>query len=304
MRWREWAYFAALCAIWGSTWAAIRVLVGDVPPLRAAAVRFVIAGVAALGWMLLRRKRMPRGAEWRAIATLSATMIAVPFGIIFWAEQTVASGTTALEYASLPLFISLIAPLVRGSVATPRRAVTAMCVGMGGLALLLESALRVNVHQAAGVLATLGAVGLSAWSTLLAKRTIAAKGIDLDPTMSSAWQFLFASVWLWAGSAMWERHLPSHWTGTAWAAEIFLSILGSVVTFSLYFRLLQRWEAYRVGVTQLSLPVVAVLEGALLLREPMTWQTIVAMAVILGSVAVVMRTGVSEDEPVSIHGEV
>jgi drug/metabolite transporter (DMT)-like permease len=304
MRWREWASFAALCGIWGSTWAAIRVLVVDVPPLRAAAVRFVIAGVVALAWMLAARKRMPRGDEWRAIAVLSVTMIGLPFGIIFWAEQTVASGTAALIYAALPLFISLMAPLVQGGVTPPRRALAAMCVGLGGLALLLEGALRVDRHQVAGTAAMLVSLGLSAWSTLYAKRTIAGKGTNLDPTMSAAWQFLFAAVWLGVGSAALERGQVGHWTGTAWAAELFLSVLGSVVTFSLYFRLLQRWEAYRVGATQLTLPVVAVVEGAVLLHEPLPWQMVVAMATILGSVAVVMRAGMRDEEPVSIRSEV
>ena len=47
--------FALLCAIWGSTWAAISVLVQDVPPLRSAAVRFLLAGVVLLVVVAIKR---------------------------------------------------------------------------------------------------------------------------------------------------------------------------------------------------------------------------------------------------------
>ncbi len=304
MRVREWAGLALLCTIWGSTWAAIRLLVGDVPPLRAAAVRFAIAGIVALLWMLLRRKRMPRGTEWVHVLVLSGGLIAIPFGIIFWAEQTVASGTTALIYATVPIFTAFLTPaLTRGDgvQAVPGRAMQAMIVGLGGIALLLQDAIHVSWRQMAGMVALLVAVALTAASTIYAKGTLAAKGSELHITMSSAWQFLFAAVWLGGLSLLLERGEPAHWSGEAIAAELFLSILGSVVSFTLYFWLLQRWEPYRLGVTQLLLPVVAVAEGALLLRERLQWQMVVAMVIIMGSVAFVIKARVQDEELVRMR---
>jgi len=301
---RQWAAFGILCVIWGSTWAAIRVLVGDVPPMRAAAVRFLIAGVVALVWMLIKRERMPCGTEWRALLLLSVAMIAAPFAIIFWAEQSVASGTTALVYSAVPVFISFLGPLVKGHVGeTPRRAVLAMTVGMGGIALLLQGAIRVSWAQTWGIVALLAAVAMSAWATIYAKTTLAAKGSELHAGMSSAWQFLLGAAWLEAASLLLEHGQPGAWTHEAVAAELFLSIVGSVVAFTLYYWLLKHWEPYKIGMMQLILPVVAVTEGALLLHERLQWQMAVAMVVILGSVAFVMRAQPVDDEPVTIQIE-
>jgi len=303
MRYREWAVFIALCLIWGSTWAVIRVLVGDVPPLQAAAVRFLLSGVMALVWMLIRRERWPRGAEWRAILLLSFAMIAAPYGIIFWAERTVSSGMTALVYASLPIFISFLSPLMarEGSVAVPRRAVQAMIFGVGGIALLLQSAISVSWGQTLGIVALLVGVALSAWSTIHAKSTLVGKGSDLHVTMSSGLQFLLASVWLEAASLVLERGQTAVWSREAIEAELFLSVFGSVVAFSLYYWLLRHWEPYRLSMMQLLFPLVAVTEGAILLHELLEWQMVVAGVVILGSVWFVMRARVEDEEPVTLR---
>ena len=56
------AGYIALCLIWGSTWLAIRVVVRDVPPLEAAALRFLAAGVLLLGMALAQKRPWPDGA--------------------------------------------------------------------------------------------------------------------------------------------------------------------------------------------------------------------------------------------------
>jgi drug/metabolite transporter (DMT)-like permease len=53
------AAFAALYVIWGSTYLAIRVVVASIPPLFAAGIRFVIAGVLLYLWALARGSKAP-----------------------------------------------------------------------------------------------------------------------------------------------------------------------------------------------------------------------------------------------------
>ena len=51
--------YVSLCLIWGSTWLAIRLVVRDVPPLEAAALRFLAAGALLLGMAALQKRRWP-----------------------------------------------------------------------------------------------------------------------------------------------------------------------------------------------------------------------------------------------------
>src|SRR6202171_5758940 len=96
--------YILLCLIWGSTWLAIRFLVHDVPPLKAAAIRFLIAAILLLSSILFRKTQWPRGArQWNAILVLSVTVMALPYGLLFWAEQYVPSGITAILFSAMPL---------------------------------------------------------------------------------------------------------------------------------------------------------------------------------------------------------
>src|SRR5678815_2144046 len=109
--------YALLCGIWGTTWLAIRVLVHEVPPLRAAAVRFIIgAALLALIIAIRRPGPPPTRREWRAILLLSCTMMALPFGLLFWAEQYVTSSMTAVLYSAAPLSVALLTPIMTGKV--------------------------------------------------------------------------------------------------------------------------------------------------------------------------------------------
>src|SRR6476620_9980140 len=88
--------YSALCLIWGSTWLAIRLVVRDVPPFLAAALRFLVAGALLLGMAVLQKRRWPADrAQWNAILVLSLTIMALPYGLLFWAERNVTSSMTA-----------------------------------------------------------------------------------------------------------------------------------------------------------------------------------------------------------------
>src|SRR5579864_9622939 len=96
---RHLAGYVALCLIWGSTWLAIRWVVRDVPPLEAAALRFVIAGALLLGMAVAQRRPWPAdGAQWNALIVLSFSIIALPYGLLFWAEQYVTSSMSAVLF--------------------------------------------------------------------------------------------------------------------------------------------------------------------------------------------------------------
>src|SRR5678815_1076206 len=118
--------YISLCLIWGSTWLAIRLVVRDVPPLEAAALRFLAAGLLLLGMAVLQKRRLPAdGTQWNALLVLSVTIMALPYGLLFWAEQHVTSSMTAVLYSAMPLAVSLFTPAMMHR-KVPQRAVYAM----------------------------------------------------------------------------------------------------------------------------------------------------------------------------------
>jgi drug/metabolite transporter (DMT)-like permease len=276
---------AAISLVWGSTWMAIRVLVIAVPPMHSASLRFLLASVILLPFILLKRARWPKGRGLGATFLLSLTMVAVPSALTFWSEERLSSGMTALIFGAMPLISAVLTPWMAGR-KVPRVAWQAMIAGLAGLALVLSGAILISLWQLAGALAVLAAVALYAGSSVYAREAL----IGVDPRTSTAIQFFLGGIWLAVGSATFERGRPSHWSEPAIAALVFLAVFASALTFTLYYWLLKKVEAYQLTSLQLIVPIIAVAEGCYFLHEAVPWTMLLGTAIVLGSVAYVMRS--------------
>src|SRR4051812_50088924 len=89
---RHWMAYAVLCGTWSTTWMAIRVLVSEVPPFRAAALRFAMASVLLLGLAAVRRAPWARSARGGGGGGgAGGPVMASPLGGGVWGGQGVAS---------------------------------------------------------------------------------------------------------------------------------------------------------------------------------------------------------------------
>ena len=137
MRARIVLVYVAIAFLWGSTWSVIRIGLEDLPPLRFAGVRMALAAALLAPFAL-------RGGAWRVllgeagprIALVGLFQIALPYGLMFVAQQWVPSGLAALLFATFPVWIALLARLVLpGERLTPAKLASA-AVGVAGIAVL------------------------------------------------------------------------------------------------------------------------------------------------------------------------
>jgi drug/metabolite transporter (DMT)-like permease len=246
--------------------------------MAAAAILFAI--------VLLRRIPFPRQAgAWRSFGLLGLTMIALPYGLLFWAERRITSGMAAVIYALLPLLVALLSPILLHT-SVPRRAVYAMTVAMGGIAYLFVD-LSASAWMLAGGFAVLAAVASNAWGTVYAK--MALKGIH--PLVSTAVQFLVGGVTLLLASAAVERGQLAGWSSSSLLATAYLVVFGSILAFTIYYWLLQTMPPYQLSSLNFIVPILAVLLGALLIHEAVPLRMILAMLAVLASVAMVLSAG-------------
>src|SRR5215813_4721281 len=106
-RWKTLLAFAIIDLVWGSTFLAIRIGVREVPPFLLAAIRFTIAGFVLYGWMIAKGERSPTPRQWISALLLASLIFLVDYGLVFWAEQRVPSGLTAVMLATIPVFMAL-----------------------------------------------------------------------------------------------------------------------------------------------------------------------------------------------------
>lgn len=281
---RQLAGYVALCLIWGTTWLGIRMVVRDVPPFEALALRLLAAGVLLLGVALVQKRRWPTdGGEWNAILILTLTIMALPYALLFWAEQYVTSSMSAVLYSASPLAVSLITPAMMHR-KVPRRAVYAMVMAFGGILILFYKNPSTNRMVIVGGAAVLASMLLTSWSIVYAKQRLH----DVDSVVATGLQSLLGSiVLLWATWAL-EAHRHAIWTKTAMIGLAYLTILGSATAFVIYYWLLKKLQPYQISTISLIIPLVAVLAG-LLAGEPIPLLMLLAVLVVLGSVWSVLR---------------
>src|ERR1700681_3187946 len=97
--WKPLLAFAIIYFVWGSTFLAIRIGVREVPPFLLAAMRFLVAGLVLYGWMIAQGERAPSARHWVSASILGILICVFDYGLVFWAEQRVPSGLTAVMMA-------------------------------------------------------------------------------------------------------------------------------------------------------------------------------------------------------------
>src|ERR1700748_3556728 len=136
--WKTLLAFAIIYFVWGSTFLAIRIGVHEVPPLLFAAMRFVVAGAVFFGWMLAKGERLPNGRQWVSVVVIALLIFVLDYGLLFWAEQRVASGIAAVMLAMTPAFMALAEIIFLRTQKLTVRLGLALLVGIGGVAVLMS----------------------------------------------------------------------------------------------------------------------------------------------------------------------
>ena len=280
--------FLLLTLIWGTTWAAIRIGLDGVPPFTGVAVRFAIAGTLLLALALALGVRLGRGrhekALWLANGILS---FCLSYPIIYWSEQHIPSGLAAVLFATNPLVVAALAHFLLAGERLTAAAVAGLVLGFAGVAVIFSDDLTLlggpQVRLAALVM--LGSPLVSAMSAVAIKRW----GSDVHPLSLSAVPMLIASVVMGAVALLVERHRPLVLDARSVGALVYLALLGSAVTFTVYYWLLARVAATRVALVSYLIPIVAVAVGAVLFDEPLRPRLLAGSALILAGVAIVSR---------------
>ena len=287
-RWKTLVAFAIIYLVWGSTFYAIRVGVHEVPPLLLAAVRFTIAGVVLITWAVAQGERLPSRREWAASAAVAVLIFVVDYGILFWAEERVPSGTAAVILATIPAFMALAEIIFLRTERLTLRLAAALLIGLAGVVVLVDPSLRMG----GAPVYTLGAAGLlvaaASWSgaSVLSKKL----ALPASKVMSAAAQMLVGGLSLCVVAAAAGEERGFNWGGVSaggWLALAYLIVAGSLVGFTAYTWLIHHQSPTKVGTYAYVNPVVAVVVGHSLGGEVLDLRTVLGTVLVLLSVVVI-----------------
>jgi drug/metabolite transporter (DMT)-like permease len=286
--WKILTAFAIIYFVWGSTYLAIRVGVLEMPPFLMAGIRFFLAGLVLFVWMRLTGVPSPTKREWRDAMILGALMFLMDYACLFWAEQRVPSGISAVILAAIPVCITLLEIVVLRTQKLTVRLAAGLAVGVAGVAVLMNpsSALGEAPLDRGGLIALI--VACWGWSigTIVTRRVALPK----SKPMGSAMQMLCGGTQLLLLAAVAGEFGSFHPRGisaAAWFSLFYLITAGSIVAFTAYVWLLHYESPTKVGTYAYVNPIVAVILGASLGGEAVGRRTVLAGFLILLSVAAI-----------------
>jgi len=279
---RDWAHLLLLAAVWSASFLFAEIALRGFEPLTIAAGRVGLGAVLLSGWMTVCRTALPLG-RWRAFLIMGLLNNAVPFTLIFRAQQEIDSGLAATLNATTPLFVAAIAAGLGMERLTGLRLV-ALVLGVAGVAIL------VGPEAWRGVGSTLmpeAAVLLAALSYaaagLLGRRALA----GLAPDAAACGMLLGSSVLLIPAAFIFERPWQADPSPGAIMAMLALAAFGTALAYGLYFRILKSAGATNLLLVTFLLPVGALILGVLLLGEQVGSRQLVGLTLILLALALI-----------------
>ncbi len=281
------AYFAlaAVCVIWGTTYLAIRIALESLPPFHLIALRYLLSGSILLGAAKIGGFRLPRGRELWYTALCGVICIGVGNGFLTLAELLIPSGLAALFYTTAPFWMVGMDALLPGGRRPLLSTVAGLFAGLLGVAFLVLPAARregFGGHTFSGfLLLELSAIG---WvlGALLQKR-VRTRAL---PFVSGAVQQLAAGLGMLLPAAVFEK-MPHAIFLRSELAVLYLICFGSIIGFSSFIYSMTHLPVAVVSIYTFVNPVVAILLGWLVFREPFGTHELIAMLIIFLGIALV-----------------
>jgi len=288
--------FTIASLIWGSTFFAITLELGEVPPAVSVVYRFALASLTLFAFCLLRGDKLHlpwRVQRWTLLQGFFT--FGLSYVCTYNSEQYVVSALVAVLFALMVFWTPICARLAFGT-KIPARTWGAGAAAIAGVSLLFWHSIGGALHDLRQggqghfilglVLGIAASIASSAGSIVVAKVREQSTNLMLTTGWSMFWGTCMVALWCLAtGQAFIIPRTASYVLGL-----LHLSIFGSVVAFICYFTLINRIGSNKAVYIGVITPVISVLLSIKLENYRPGLTEWIGMAVCLGSVAWALRT--------------
>lgn len=285
---RHWLMLAFLGVIWGASFMFMKVALDGVGPLALAATRVALGAALLLVILYAMGKRLPdwRHAQGRVIwgfaLALAVLSNALPFFLLGWGQQVVASGFAGVCMAVVPLLILPLAHVfVPGERMTLRRMV-GFVMGTLGVIVLIGPAALASTGADLELLAKLACVGAACCYAVGSITTRLCP--DVDRLALSAAVLLLAALILMP-LALWREGLPEALDSRTLWALLYLGVLPTGIAQVVLVTVTREAGPSFFSLVNYQVPLWSVFFGAVILLEPLPPSLLLGMIMILGGVA-------------------
>jgi drug/metabolite transporter (DMT)-like permease len=257
--------FITACLIWGSTFWAITLQLGEVAPSVSVVYRFALSSAVLFAWCWLRGDKLRlswQAQRWTILQGCAS--FGVSYICTYSSEQYLVSALVGVLFALMVFWIPLMSRVAFGTALT-WRTWAAGGVAMAGVILLFFKSISIALHDISlggeghfllGLMLALTAtIASSLGNVLVIKVREHAPNVLLTMAWGMLWGTLLVAGWVFVSGQSFA--LPS--SQKYWAGLLYLALFGSVIAFACYFTLIDRIGGQKTVYIGVVTPVISVL---------------------------------------------
>lgn len=273
--------------VWGSTYLGIKIAIETFPPFLMAGIRFIIAGALLYGFVVIKEKKHPKLIEWRDTTIIGTLLLLGGNGLVVIAEKTIPSSIAAIVIATVPLWMIVIAWLLKSQIIPNRSTLIGTLIGFVGVVILMFPSYQEHLHfDTFGLLLTLLAAILWSLGSIYSQKATLPSSVML----STAMQMLSGGLVLIIVATLfgeWQQFHVEMLSSRSLFALTYLVLIGSLVGFSAYVWLLKNASPYLASTYAFVNPIVALFLGYVFADEVLSVKALIATALIISAVVMI-----------------
>ena len=257
-----------MCLVWGTTWMAIKVGLEDLTPMFSLSLRLLISGIILLLFILIKEKKFTYDkSQFKIIVYLTLFNFSIPYMLVYWGELYIYSDLAAIILATHPFFTSLISLRILRTEKFSIKDNFGIFVGFCGILLIFSENLLSGIDfHFIGMLAIL----LSSLSFAFVDVILRKYKDNYNPLRINVIPLLTSGLLLIIYSLIFENIKQNNFTTSAVVSVLYLSIFGTVITFTILLWLIQRIRLSIITLATFKIPIIAIIVGWLFLDEALT----------------------------------
>ena len=287
---RIWVAIVIASVAWGTNGVATRAALSDgVPPIAIVSIRAIIATVLLYILLRLRGRRAPRDLQtWSTGLVQGVFQLSIPFVLFTLAYENASAGFVGVLVALIPLGTAIVAHYMLPDEPLHKAKVIGLTVAFAGVAFLLlsgDSGLEDGGKPLVAAGLSIVAVASISYAGVYAK----GHADRFDPMELTFMQFAIGVVLIGVTMLIVEG-LPGAISTWGWTLIVYMTVVGSITPFLIFFWLLQHVSATKASLVGYIVPMISLTAGILLLDEKLQLGIMVGGVMILIGVVLTDRS--------------
>lgn len=271
--------FSLLCLAWGSTWGVIRLGLESLTPFISVGLRFTLASILILIVMKFRNVQIQMDKiAVRLYLIMGFGSFVIPFGLVYWAEQFVPSGLSAVLFAVYPFFVVLFSYLAIPSEVIGFYRIFGIVFAFTGIVTIFYDGFNIDV---ASYIWGMSAIVLSGIMQAGNAVTLKKYGHHLHPLSMNFIPMIVAGISLMMIGVLVEDTSKLIFDSKAFFSIIYLAAIGTVMTFTSYYWLLKRVSVILLSLIAFITPILALILGWIFFAEKLSDRVLAGSVLVL-----------------------